>query len=628
MKSIIEALRLKVEENPQAVAISDSRKILSRGEFLSLVEKISAALPENCRRAGIILTHSVEQVAAIFAVLSRGVAYVPAEPTFPKERIRFMMRDAEVDVVISQENFSAKKFAVKPAQVKPDDLAYILYTSGTTGKPKGVAVTNANVLHYVRAFQNEFHIGAGDIMLQYSVCSFDIFVEEIFCTLLNGAKLAIPSDDDKKNITALMDFVEKNHVTIISGFPYLMQEINELEKIPNSLRLLISGGDVLREAYVDNLVDRIKVYNTYGPSETTVCASYYDCSAGNALDDGTYPIGKAVLGAEILLLDKRGEQVPQGDVGEICIMGGGVASYLHGDKNFEQYRGRKIYRSGDLGFLLADGNIAFLRRKDTQIMIYGKRVEVGEVENVLIQSGLIHQCYILPAVDADNLSYMVAYVVKKNPATTITEIRNYLADYLADFMIPEFFVELENLPLTPNGKIDKQSLPPPPERKIRQKFSATIRRLTERDIELLLELRMEVLSHVFSRERQEMSAAEWDSLREKNREYYLAELNRGGHVALVAESDGKILGCGGVCIYDELPSPDNRSGRCAYLMNIYTRKPYRKHGVAKKICERLIKIAREHGAEKIYLETSEAAKALYHALNFVEMDGYLKLQTT
>ena len=125
-----------------------------------------------------------------------------------------------------------------------------------------------------------------------------------------------------------------------------------------------------------------------------------------------------------------------------------------------------------------------------------------------------------------------------------------------------------------------------------------------------------------------MSAAEWDSLREKNRKYYLAELNRGGHVALVAESDGKILGCGGVCIYDELPSPDNRSGRCAYLMNIYTRKPYRKHGVAKKICERLIKIAREHGAEKIYLETSEAAKALYHALNFAEMDGYLKLQTT
>lgn len=627
VQSLIEAFRRTVEKNPDAVAISDSQKVLSRAEFLSLVEKISVALPKNCRRAGIILNHSVEQIAAIFAVLSRGAAYVPAEPFFPKERIRFMMNDAAVDVVITQENFPlpTKNFHVPPVEVKPDDLAYILYTSGTTGKPKGVAVTNANVLHYVKAFQNEFRIGAQDVMLQYSVCTFDIFVEEIFAALLSGAKLAIPSDDDKKNIGALMNFVEKNHVTIISGFPYLLQEINELEKIPDDLRLLISGGDVLRESYVDKLVDKVKVYNTYGPSETTVCASYYDCSASNALDDGTYPIGKAILGTEIFILDERGEQVPNGTVGEICIAGGGVASYLHADKNFSLRGGRKIYRSGDLGYLLADGNIAFVRRKDTQIMIYGKRVEVGEVENVLIQSGLIRQCFVLPAVDAENFSYMVAYVVKKNPATTIAELKNFLADYLADFMIPEFFVELETLPLTPNGKVDKRALPPPPERKIsRQKLSPTIRFLTTRDIELLVELRMEVLSHAFSVERQDMNADEWNKLREKNREYYLRELERGGHVACVAEANGKILGCGGVCLYNELPSPDNRSGRCAYLMSVYTRKFYRKHGVAKKICERLIKVAREHGAEKIYLETSEAAKSLYHSLNFIEMDGYLK----
>ena len=620
MNSIIEALRRKVEENPQAPMISDSEKILSRGEFLALVEKIASALPENCRRAGIILPHSVEQIAAIFAVLSRGAAYIPAEPSFPRERINFMMRDAQADIVITQANLTTKNFPIEPASVKPDDLAYILYTSGTTGKPKGVAVTNANVLHYVKAFQNEFHIGAGDVMLQYSVCSFDIFVEEVFCSILTGATLAIPSDADKKNLT---DFVKKNRVTIISGFPYLMQELNELEKIPDCLRLLISGGDVLRESYVDRLVDKVKVYNTYGPSETTVCASYYDCSAGTALDDGTYPIGKAVLGTEILILDERGEQVPQGNVGEICILGGGVASYLHGDKNFNLRGGRKIYHSGDLGYLLADGNIAFLRRKDSQIMIYGKRVEVGEVENVLIQSGLVRQCHVMPAQDSENLSYMVAYIVKKNPITTTDEIKNYLADYLADFMIPEFFVELENLPLTPNGKIDKQALPPPPEKISLKKFTPTIRRLT--DIELLVELRMEVLSHVFSKERQEMTEDEWKLLREKNREYYLSEPN---HIACIAEADGKILGCGGVCLYDELPSPDNLSGHCAYLMNIYTRKPYRKHGVAKKICKWLIEQAREHGAEKIYLETSEAAKGLYHSLNFVEMDGYLKWKST
>ena len=207
---------------------------------------------------------------------------------------------------------------------------------------------------------------------------------------------------------------------------------------------------------------------------------------------------------------------------------------------------------------------------------------------------------------------MVAYVVPKDSAT-LDELKNYLADYLADFMIPEFFIELENLPLTPNGKIDKQALPPPPEKNSWKKFTPTIRRLT--DIELLVELRMEVLSHVFSKERQEMTEDEW-------------KLLRANHIACVAEADGKILGCGGVCLYDELPSPDNRSGHCAYLMNIYTRKPYRKHGVAKKICKWLIEQAREHGAEKIYLETSEAAKGLYHSLNFVEMDGYLKWKST
>lgn len=149
-------------------------------------------------------------------------------------------------------------------------------------------------------------------MLQYSVCSFDIFVEEVYTSLLNGAALAIPSEEDKANINTLMEFVNKHQVTMISGFPYLLAEMNHLPQIPSSLRLLISGGDVLRGIYVDRLLKQTEVYNTYGPSETTVCASYYRCNDGTVLADGTYPIGHPVKGAVIRILDQNGKELPVG----------------------------------------------------------------------------------------------------------------------------------------------------------------------------------------------------------------------------------------------------------------------------------------------------------------------------
>lgn len=195
-------------------------------------------------------------------------------------------------------------------------------------------------------------------MLQYSVCSFDIFVEEVFTSLLNGAALAIPADEDKADIHALMAFVERHHVTMISGFPYLLAEMNHLSVIPSSLRLLISGGDVLRGVYVDHLLNKAEVYNTYGPSETTVCASYYRCNSGTVLEDGTYPIGHPVLGAQIRILDQSGNEVAKGQTGEICIYGGGVSlGYIgdHAEENraFErQPDGSTMYRSGDLGYIL------------------------------------------------------------------------------------------------------------------------------------------------------------------------------------------------------------------------------------------------------------------------------------
>ena len=326
-------------------------------------------------------------------------------------------------------------------------------------------MTYKNVCHYIRAFAGEFHPGRGDIMLQYSVCSFDIFVEEVFASLLSGAAIAIPSEDDRNDIPSLMEFVRRHGVTILSGFPYLLADLNHLDSIPASLRLLISGGDVLRGHQVDNLLDKAEVYNTYGPSETTVCASYYRCRTGKVLEDGTYPIGKPVLGAEIQILDQDGNRVKPGETGEICILGGGVSRGYIGNhdaenKAFEKLPdGRVMYRSGDLGYYLPDGNIAFLRRKDTQIMIYGKRVEVMEVESRLYQCSGIEQAVVRAFTDEEGLSYMVAYVVPRNTGLKISLVRKELAENLTDFMIPEFIVRMPQIPLNANGKPDLTRMP-------------------------------------------------------------------------------------------------------------------------------------------------------------------------
>ncbi len=152
-----------------------------------------------------------------------------------------------------------------------------------------------------------------------------------------------------------------------------------------------------------------------------------------------------------------------------------------------------------------------------------------------------------------------------------------------------------------------------------------IRPLSKGDMPLLTDLRMEVLAHVFADQRKTMSDEEWENLRQANARYYSEELEKGGHIACLAMAEGEIAGCGGICIYREMPSPDNRAGICAYLMNIYTRKPYRRQGVSREVCRWLIERAKERGAEKIYLETSECARTLYHSMGFREMRDYLKL---
>ncbi|MEY8308280.1 amino acid adenylation domain-containing protein [Erysipelotrichaceae bacterium 51-3] len=476
-----------VKQNPDAPALIYRNQSINRKEFASRIQKIQNILPKHAR-IGVVLDHQPELIESLFAILMNGSCYVPAEPSFPVGRIHRMMNEAECPLIVTQKKygdqlegfpllfiedlmeqeqdctsgFDLAKF--KDFSI-PSNPAYILYTSGTTGMPKGIEVTNANVCHYVDAFQNEFHVTAEDRMLQYSVCSFDIFTEEVFASLLNGATLVLPEDKDKQNAKSLLQFVDQNRVTMVSGFPYLLEKFNQEKKLPASLRLLISGGDVLRENYVTNLIDQAAIYNTYGPSETTVCASYFHCLPGTALADGTFPIGKPVLDVQIELYNDKHELCKAGEVGELIISGKGVSNgYIkdhdHENDAFETLPdGTRRYRSGDCGLLLPDGNLAFLNRKDSQVMIYGRRVEIQEVESALNQCTGINLAVVDHFLDEEGLPYLVAYIVTNPRFEGLHELKKELAHQLPSFMIPEFFVRLGDIVLTSNGKPDHKKLP-------------------------------------------------------------------------------------------------------------------------------------------------------------------------
>lgn len=455
-------------EHPYVPAIIEDDRVLTYAELDRLIDSIMAKFYDSRPDfVGIVMHHGAEQIAAMLAVLKSGAAYVPAEPTLPQERIDYMMQTAGVRLIITDNYCRHMEPSAKELEdrSRPDGAAYVLYTSGTTGKPKGVVVENHSVVNYAQVFETEFHTGTGDVMLQYSVCSFDIFVEEVFTSLLNGASICIPSAAiHNGSLDGLMSFVDRHGVTIIDGFPYLIAEMNKLPDIPSSIKLIISGGDVIRGSYITNLRNRgIKIYNTYGPSETTVCSNYFRVDNASPLDDGTFPIGKAVGGVKVKILDKKLKEVPKGETGEICIFGEGVSRGYLGNppeqKNFVTMPdGTRMYRSGDMGYELPDGNIAFLHRRDEQVMILGKRVEPEEVENVLLSCPSIERGIVHAFLDENGLHYLVAYFVADKKCT-LSHIRQYLASKLTDFMIPEFFVRMKHIPLTRRGKVDIEALP-------------------------------------------------------------------------------------------------------------------------------------------------------------------------
>ena len=468
-KTIYSRFKEMAVRYPDSPAIVEDMRTISYAQLDAMADSILAKFyASKPSFVGIVMHHGAEQIAAMLAVLKCGAAYVPAEPFLPKNRIDYMMKTAGAGLIITDEYCEDLEPATETYEDRstPDGLAYILYTSGTTGKPKGVIQENHSVVNYCEAFEAEMHTGPGDVMLQYSVCSFDIFVEEVFTTLLNGATLAIPSEEvHNGSLNGLMDFCSRHNVTIIDGFPYLIADINKRpELLPKSVKLIISGGDVIRASYITNLRNKgIRIYNTYGPSETCVCSNYFRVDNAEPLEDGTFSIGKAIKGVEVKILDKNLRELPQGEIGEICIFGEGVNQGYLGNPpeqvNFVTLPdGTRLYRSGDLGYVMPDGNMAFLHRRDEQVMILGKRVEPEEVENVLNTCPEVERGVVRAFLDENGLHYLTAYIIPKENCS-LHDVKKWLSDRLTDFMVPEFFVRVRRIPLTHRGKVDVDALP-------------------------------------------------------------------------------------------------------------------------------------------------------------------------
>lgn len=467
--TIYSAFKAIAEANPDAPAIFEDSRNVSFKQLDKLVDSVVAKIGDKKNNfIGIVMQHGINQIAAMLAVLKSGAAYVPAEPSLPADRIRYMMKNAGAKLIIKDDFFNElpQTDEIFEDRSKPDGIAYVLYTSGTTGRPKGVVIENHSVVNYARAFEKEMKIGPGDVMLQYSICSFDIFVEEVFATLLNGAALAIP---DKKThdgpLEDLMEFCSRHKVTILDGFPYFVADINNKpDLVPESVNLIISGGDVVRDHYISRLKDKgIRIYNTYGPSETTVCSNYFRIDNSPALEDGTFPVGKPVEGVEVKILDSELNELPDGETGEICIFGQGVGRGYLGNPpeqaNFTTLKdGSRLYRSGDMGYRRCDGNIIFLHRRDDQVMILGRRVEPEEVENVLNEYQGIDRGIVRAFKDEAGLHYLVAYVVP-DLNFSLSGLKNWLKSKLSDFMVPEFYVALHKIPVTDRGKVDMTQLP-------------------------------------------------------------------------------------------------------------------------------------------------------------------------
>ncbi|MEP6995692.1 MAG: amino acid adenylation domain-containing protein, partial [Acidobacteriota bacterium] len=493
----------QVERTPEKVAVRDGsgevtfRELNRRANRLAHFLRRRGVGPEVA--VGVSLERTVRMPEALLAVLKSGGAFMPLDPSYPAERLGFMLRDSEAPVLLTEDRL-AGRFPAGQAEIvrldsgldlsaepdtnpgggaRSDSLAYVIYTSGSTGTPKGVeAIHRASVNRFAWMWA-AYPFERGEVCCQKTALSFVDSVWEIFGPLLQGIPLVILSDEAVKDPRSLVRGLADGGVTRIVLVPSLLRGIldsgADLARELSRLRLWVASGETLPAELYSRfraaLPDAV-LLNLYGSSEVTADVTCYAGEGETPEGVGIVPIGRPISNTQIYILDGSRQPVPPGVTGEIYVGGHGLArGYRHRPDltaerfiadPFRRAPGARLFRTGDRGRYRTDGQIEYLGRADHQIKLRGRRIELGEIESALAAHPAVTQAVVTLREDHPGDARLVAYVVSEPEAAGATvDWRSFLASRLPDFMVPSTFVSLDALPLTPSGKIDRAALPGP-----------------------------------------------------------------------------------------------------------------------------------------------------------------------
>jgi amino acid adenylation domain-containing protein len=505
-KCLPELFESQVQKSPEASAIASADVVWTYQQLNQFANRVARQLQslhvERESRVAILLERGPELVGSMLGVLKAGGAYLPVDPAWPAERIKTLLRDAtplvvithrkspepphwnfteatspfqilDVDSIVKSGPLSEQDDVNLPCKASPTSLAYIIYTSGSSGAPKGVMIEHRSVVNVVSSFVQAYNLGRNDRVLQQSSVAFDVSINEIFPVLCSGGILVIPEPHQVGDFDELSRLIQKHQITIMGATPSGLTELNRRAELLPSLRLVLSGGETLAHSHIDRLIQFTTVTNGYGPTEATVCATFFDLRELPDGHTGTIPIGKPLPNYKVYVLDDKLSLVPVGLPGELCIAGVGLARGYLGDPKLTSSKfvanpfqpGERIYRTGDEARWRHDGNLEFLGRLDRQVKVRGFRVELGEIEAVLAQHPSVKQSAVTSDRDASGNARVIAYVVATENGETEESIRSSLREHLASrlphHLIPAVFMLVAAIPLTSNQKVDFAALPKP-----------------------------------------------------------------------------------------------------------------------------------------------------------------------
>ncbi|HVR99133.1 MAG TPA: amino acid adenylation domain-containing protein [Thermoanaerobaculia bacterium] len=476
-----DAIAAQAARTPDAAALVFEETSLSYAELMRRAGRLAAGLrrsgvgPET--RVGISVERSLEMVVGLLGILKAGGAYVPIDPSYPAERLEFMLADARLPVVLDRERllaFDAPDTGTEAPALGPSQLAYVIYTSGSTGRPKGAMNSHAGIVNRLLWMQREYGLTPADRVLQKTPFSFDVSVWELFWPLLTGACLVVARPGGHQDAAYLVETIAEREVTTLHFVPSMLRlflEERDLGRCTALRRVLASGEALptdLRQRFFERLGGWVELHNLYGPTEAAVDVTFQPCE-GSALP--VVPIGRPVANTRIHLLDGHFQPVPIGTPGELYIGGVQVGRGYHDRPAFTAERfvpdlfggpGARLYRTGDLARLLPDGAVDFLGRLDHQVKVRGFRIELGEIESALALHPGVREAAVLADARAGEIR-LVGYVVPRPEAGDLAPaaLREHLLARLPEPMVPALWVFLDQMPLSPSGKLDRRALPAP-----------------------------------------------------------------------------------------------------------------------------------------------------------------------